>query len=630
MSGRPEMSTTLQDPNIEPASSAPASIALIGPNATHRRVMAEALGNSDARSVREFVDYPANLGDVPHLIDEGFDVVMIDVDSDQSYALQIIESIARYNSTIVMAYSMRNDADLIRDCMRAGARDFLPLPEEASSEPDHEIEAEPEEQLQAVPEPQAAPAAEPSLNPADFLRSPQAVVEEEPEEAPLNPADFLLPSARENTTPAVAAPAAPPQDYVVPSRPQFVDPRKNGPQAAPPSQPVAQAAPAQPAPPVKPAPVEVRRADPAPAPNVHSEALRHPAPAAPQKAPGSAPAGEPKKEDDIDTWDSLWIHPALAAQQGKPIEKPAAPSSEGQAKKKAAAVSGPQLVQRAAAAAVAAAPARVAAEPVPTASPAPAAAAAAPLFRQVEPETSVHAQRPWVRWAIFGGAPLVIIGLILMIFLPAHKSSIPAATPTQTQSVPTQGQAAAATAPAAASVDAKPSAKPSAATPLEEEPAQGPAVSSQMMNAQLNAPSRISGSIKKPAAQGEEPGAFTAGMDTNSALPGQVFGGSRQVKVEAPVSAISSGVADGLLLRKTSPVYPEIAKQAHVSGTVVLGANITKAGSLTNLHVLSGPTMLRAPALDAVKTWHYRPYMLNNQPVEVETTIRVVFSLEGR
>jgi protein TonB len=640
------MSTTLQDPNIEPASSAPSAIALIGPNATHRRVMAQALGNSDARSVREFVDYPANLGDIPHLIEEGFDVVMIDVDSDQSYALQIIESIARYNSTIVMAYSMRNDADLIRDCMRAGARDFLPLPEEAGVEAELEAEPEPEEQFEPEPEPelpQAVPAAaepEAVLNPADFLRSPQAVVETEPEEAPFNPADFLLPSAREGAAPPTAQAA--PQDYAVPSRPQFVDPRKNGPQAPPPASqagihpaPAQQAMHAAPQPhpvPAKPAPVEVRRAEAAPVQNAQPEAPRRPAAAAasiPAATPTSGPApaakpqeseakGEPNK-DDIDTWDSLWIHPALAAQQGKPIEKPATPVAEAQANKKAAAVSGPQLVQRAAAVAQP----RVEAEPTPS-----PAAPAAPLFRQVEPETSVHAQRPWVRWAIIGGVPLVVVGLILMIVLPAHKSSIPA--PATSQAQPSAPVAQSSAPAVAAPIEAKPSAKPSAATPIDEEPAPAPSVSSQMMNAQLNAPSRISGSLNKPVQQGEEPSGFTAGMDGNTALPGQVFGGSHQVKVVPAVSAISSGVAEGLILRKTPPVYPEIAKQAHVSGTVTLGANITKAGALTNLHVLSGPTMLRSPALDAVKTWHYRPYLLNNQPVEVETTIRVVFSLDQR
>jgi protein TonB len=117
-------------------------------------------------------------------------------------------------------------------------------------------------------------------------------------------------------------------------------------------------------------------------------------------------------------------------------------------------------------------------------------------------------------------------------------------------------------------------------------------------------------------------------MDGGAALPGQFFSGARNVKVVPAVSAISAGVAEGMLTHKTTPVYPEIAKSAHVSGTVVLGANITKTGQLSNLHVLSGPAMLRNTALEAVKTWHYRPYLLNNQPVEVETTIHVVFSLD--
>jgi DNA-binding NarL/FixJ family response regulator len=130
MSGRTEMSTTLQDPNLEPTSSTGTTIALIGPNAAHRRVMVKALSGAEARTVREFIDYPASLADIPNLMEEHFDVVMIDVDSDQSYALQIVESIAALNTAIVMVYSMRNDPDLLRDCMRAGARDFLPLPED--------------------------------------------------------------------------------------------------------------------------------------------------------------------------------------------------------------------------------------------------------------------------------------------------------------------------------------------------------------------------------------------------------------------------------------------------------------------------------------------------------------------
>jgi len=90
---------------------------------------------------------------------------------------------------------------------------------------------------------------------------------------------------------------------------------------------------------------------------------------------------------------------------------------------------------------------------------------------------------------------------------------------------------------------------------------------------------------------------------------------------------ISGGVAQGLLLQKTQPTYPPIAKAARVSGTVILQATISKTGTITNLRVLSGPEMLRQAALDAVKTWRYRPYLLNNEPVEVDTTVNVIFTL---
>jgi len=92
---------------------------------------------------------------------------------------------------------------------------------------------------------------------------------------------------------------------------------------------------------------------------------------------------------------------------------------------------------------------------------------------------------------------------------------------------------------------------------------------------------------------------------------------------------ISSGVMAGMLLLKTTPVYPPIAKAARVSGTVVLQATISKTGSIENLHVISGPAMLQQAAMQAVKSWRYRPYLLNNEPVEVETTVNVIFSLGG-
>jgi len=93
---------------------------------------------------------------------------------------------------------------------------------------------------------------------------------------------------------------------------------------------------------------------------------------------------------------------------------------------------------------------------------------------------------------------------------------------------------------------------------------------------------------------------------------------------------ISGGVTEGLLLHRTPPAYPIIAKTAGVSGTVTLAATISKTGAIENLRVVSGNPMLRQAALDAVQNWRYRPYLLDDQPVEVETTINVVFSMGNR
>ncbi|WP_263355839.1 energy transducer TonB [Acidicapsa ligni] len=92
---------------------------------------------------------------------------------------------------------------------------------------------------------------------------------------------------------------------------------------------------------------------------------------------------------------------------------------------------------------------------------------------------------------------------------------------------------------------------------------------------------------------------------------------------------ISEGVAQGQLLSKTAPNYPAIAKTVGVSGTVVLTATISKTGTIENLQVVSGSPLLRQAAIDAVQNWRYRPFLLSGQPVEVETTINVVFSLSS-
>ena len=173
-------------------------------------------------------------------------------------------------------------------------------------------------------------------------------------------------------------------------------------------------------------------------------------------------------------------------------------------------------------------------------------------------------------------------------------------------------------------------------TPNKEVVAKQMQVPTEMMSDQLAAPTQIPQGIKKPVADnGPPPASFGAagadGLGGNGAIDG-VFKGQAQRTFKVANSkplAISSGVAAGILIQKMPTIYPAIAKSARVSGTVVLHAIISETGTIKDLHVVSGPDMLRQAAVDSVRAWRYRPYKLNNEPTEVETTISVIFSLGG-
>lgn len=92
---------------------------------------------------------------------------------------------------------------------------------------------------------------------------------------------------------------------------------------------------------------------------------------------------------------------------------------------------------------------------------------------------------------------------------------------------------------------------------------------------------------------------------------------------------VSSGVAQGMLVHQVKPQYPRLAIQARVQGTVVLQAVIGKDGTVRDLRLVSGHPLLAPAAIEAVKQWRYRPYLLNNEPVEVDTQINVNFTLAG-
>lgn len=91
--------------------------------------------------------------------------------------------------------------------------------------------------------------------------------------------------------------------------------------------------------------------------------------------------------------------------------------------------------------------------------------------------------------------------------------------------------------------------------------------------------------------------------------------------------AVSSGVMEQNLIHKVMPVYPVEAKKDRVEGTIVLSAHINKNGEPEELNVKSGPSQLHQSALDAVRQWRWKPYLLNGDPVAVETEINVVYSL---
>ncbi|MGA9245934.1 MAG: energy transducer TonB, partial [Silvibacterium sp.] len=76
-----------------------------------------------------------------------------------------------------------------------------------------------------------------------------------------------------------------------------------------------------------------------------------------------------------------------------------------------------------------------------------------------------------------------------------------------------------------------------------------------------------------------------------------------------------------------APIYPPVARSQHAEGVVTLDAVITKEGRIGELEVLSGPKALQRAAYDAVKTWKYKPYLVAEQPVEVQTHIGVMFHI---
>src|SRR6266513_526822 len=151
-------------------------------------------------------------------------------------------------------------------------------------------------------------------------------------------------------------------------------------------------------------------------------------------------------------------------------------------------------------------------------------------------------------------------------------------------------------------------------------------IETDIVNNQLRTPTKIPKKVEIIKEEEAPP--------PNMGVVGGVLGGiisstpTAIPKVATPQRVrVSAGVTQGLKIKNVNPTYPQMAKIARVQGPVVLAAVIGKDGTIQNLHVLSTASpLLNQAAIDAVKEWRYRPYILNGEPVEVDTQITVNFT----
>jgi protein TonB len=168
-------------------------------------------------------------------------------------------------------------------------------------------------------------------------------------------------------------------------------------------------------------------------------------------------------------------------------------------------------------------------------------------------------------------------------------------------------------------------------------------IQTDIVNGQLRTPTKIPEKVQMIKEE-EAPPPAMASTGVVGGVPGGVPGGSMggvmgSILSSTPVAVpkvatpqrvrVSQGVSAGLLVRKVNPNYPPLARQARIQGQVLLQAEISKDGSIQNLRLISGHPMLAPAAIEAVKQWKYKPYLLNGEPVEVETQVQVNFTLSG-
>jgi protein TonB len=180
---------------------------------------------------------------------------------------------------------------------------------------------------------------------------------------------------------------------------------------------------------------------------------------------------------------------------------------------------------------------------------------------------------------------------------------------------------------------------PPAAAPVKIEKQ----VQTDIVNGELRTPTKIPQKVQM-IKEDEAPPPVMASSGVVGGVPGGIPGGQMGGVIGGIISStpvavpkvatpqrvrVSQGVSAGLLVRRVNPTYPPLARQARIQGQVILRAVISKDGSIEGLTLVSGHPMLAPAAIDAVKQWKYKPYLLNGEPVEVDTEVLVNFTLSG-
>lgn len=262
-------------------------------------------------------------------------------------------------------------------------------------------------------------------------------------------------------------------------------------------------------------------------------------------------------------------------------------------------------------------------------------------------ETAKPAKKKWPIIACACAALVVILGAAMIPVFNRAKvpSAKPAAAPAPAMTTiqqpeakaPTREQHLTQTAPVPTSTPAATRLRRDAESVQEaaQQPVQKNAELSrqqvQMMDDQLHRPTQLHMKATRAEQAPLPPGGIAVadigGSDNGKAI-GAIFGTPKQSRVQIAsrqIVNLPSSVAAGLLIEKTKPIYPSIAKAGQVSGTIVLTATVSTTGNVEKLRVVSGPIILRTSAVNAVHTWRFKPYMVDNQPTAFETTINVHF-----